>query len=94
MAVATGDAEYPRLETIKQSIDELSAKAWYIDASEIALNLGAPLLTNMVMVGAIIGARLLPLTQDMFESQLEASFEKESLTLNLKSFRMGLTARY
>lgn len=94
LSVATGDAEYPRLETIKQSINELSAKAWYIDASEIALNLGAPLLTNMVMVGAIIGARLLPLTQDMFESQLEASFEKESLTLNLKSFRMGLTARY
>jgi indolepyruvate ferredoxin oxidoreductase beta subunit len=94
LSVATGDAEYPRLETIKQSINELSAKAWYIDASEIALNLGAPLLTNMVMVGAIIGARLLPLTQDMFESQLEASFEKESLTLNLQSFRMGLTARY
>lgn len=94
LSVATGDAEYPRLETIKQSINELSAKAWYIDASEIALNLGAPLLTNMVMVGAIIGTRLLPLTQDMFESQLEASFEKESLTLNLQSFRMGLTARY
>jgi indolepyruvate ferredoxin oxidoreductase beta subunit len=94
LSVATGDAEYPRLETIKQSINELSAKAWYIDASEIALNLGAPLLSNMVMVGAIIGARLLPLTQDMFESQLEASFEKESLTLNLQAFRMGLTAQY
>lgn len=92
LSVATGEAEYPKLETIKQSINELSAKAWYIDASEIALNLGAPLLTNMVMVGAIIGARLLPLTQDMFESQLEASFEKESLTLNLQAFRMGLTA--
>jgi len=91
LSVATGEAEYPILETIKQCIDELSAKAWYIDASEIALNLGAPLLTNMVMVGAIIGVGLLPLTQGMFESQLETSFERESLTLNLKAFRMGLT---
>ena len=94
LSVASGDAEYPGLETIRQSIDELSAKAWYIDASEIALNLGAPLLANMVMVGVIVGAKLLPLTQDMFESQLEASFEKERLSLNLQAFRMGLTARY
>ena len=92
LSVASGDAEYPGLETIQQSIDELSAKAWYIDASEIALNLGAPLLANMVMVGVVVGARLLPLTQDMFESQLEASFEKERLSLNLQAFRMGLAA--
>jgi indolepyruvate ferredoxin oxidoreductase beta subunit len=94
LCVASGDAEYPGLETIQQSINELSAKAWYIDASEIALNLGAPLLANMVMVGIIVGAKLLPLTQDMFERQLEASFEKERLSLNLQAFRMGLTARY
>jgi indolepyruvate ferredoxin oxidoreductase beta subunit len=92
LSVATGEAEYPTLETTKQCINELSAKAWYLDASAIAIGLGAPLLTNMVMTGAIIGVKLLPLTQDMFEGQLEASFEKESLTLNLQAFRMGLAA--
>jgi indolepyruvate ferredoxin oxidoreductase beta subunit len=92
MAVSTGEVEYPRLENIKQSIDELSGKAWYIDASEMALSLGASLLTNMVMVGALVGAELLPLRQDMFERQLEASFQKERLTLNLRAFRMGFTA--
>jgi indolepyruvate ferredoxin oxidoreductase beta subunit len=91
LCVATGEAEYPSLEIIKKSINELSEKAWYIDASEIAINLGAPLLANMVMVGAIIGIKVLPLTQDMFERQLEASFEGENLSLNLKAFRMGLS---
>lgn len=90
MAVATGEAEYPRLENIKQGISELSQKAWYIDASEIAINLGAPLLTNMVMVGALITTGLLPLKREMFEQQLEASFQGERLTLNLKAFTMGL----
>jgi len=92
MAVSTGEVEYPRLETIKQSIDELSGKAWYIDASEMALRLGASLLTNMVMAGALVGAGLLPLRQDIFERQLKASLQKERLTLNLQAFRMGLTA--
>jgi len=91
LCVATGEAEYPSLEIIKKSINELSEKAWYIDASEIAINLGAPLLANMVMVGAIIGIKVLPLTQDMFERQLEASFEGENLSLNLKAFRMCLS---
>lgn len=90
MSVATGEAEYPRLETIEQSINGLSLKTWYIDASEIALNLGAPLLTNMVMVGALVGVKLLPLTEDMLERQLKASFLREKLALNLKAFRMGL----
>lgn len=90
MAVATGEAEYPRLETIKQGIDELSQKAWYIDASETAIKLGEPLLSNMVMVGALISTGLLPLKKEIFQRQLEASFEKERLTLNMKAFTMGL----
>lgn len=92
LCVATGEFEYPTLEVIKKNIGELSEKAWYIDASKMALDLGAPLLTNMVMVGAIVGIKLLPLTQDMFERQLRESFEKERLSLNLKAFRMGLDA--
>lgn len=91
MSVSTGEAEYPGLETIKQSINGLSGKAWYIDASEMALKLGASLLTNIVMAGALVGAGLLPLKQDMFERQLKARFQKERLTLNLQAFRMGLT---
>ncbi len=92
LCVATGEVEYPSLKTIKKSINELSEKAWYIDASKIALDLGAPLLANMVMVGAIVGLNLLPLTMDMFERQLRENFEKERLSLNLKAFRMGLEA--
>lgn len=42
MAVAIGEAEYPSLETIKQRIQKLSHGGWYLDASEIAIGLGAP----------------------------------------------------
>lgn len=89
MAVATGEAEYPRLESIRQAINELSRSALYIDASQIAINLAAPLLTNMVMVGALVGTRLLPLARDSIEQRLEADLDKDRLPLNLKAFAMG-----
>lgn len=89
-SIGTGEAVYPPLETITQAINQLSQKAWYIDASQIAIDLGMPLLTNMVMVGALVGTGLLPLKKDMFEKQLKASFDGERLALNLQAFRMGI----
>jgi indolepyruvate ferredoxin oxidoreductase, beta subunit len=91
MAVAIGEAEYPSLETIQQGIGELSQEAWYLDASEIAIGLGAPLLTNMVMAGALIGSGLIPLEGKKFEGRLKMIFEKDRLSLNLNAFTFGVS---
>ena len=91
MCVATGEAEYPTLDHIRQNIDQLSRKAWYINASEIALNLGGSLLANIVMVGALSGLKIMALKPDRFEHQLKAIFQKGKLDLNLRAFKTGLT---
>jgi indolepyruvate ferredoxin oxidoreductase beta subunit len=90
MAVVIGDAEYPRLETIKDGIAKLSQKAWYIDASKIALDMGSPLLTNIIMTGALVGAGLLPIDKDRFKDRFRMNFKKEQLALNVKAFEMGI----
>jgi indolepyruvate ferredoxin oxidoreductase beta subunit len=90
MCVATGEAKYPTLDHIKQSINELSRIAWYINASEIALNLGVSLLANIVMVGALAGLKIMALKPDRFEHQLKAIFQKENLDLNSRAFKTGL----
>jgi len=91
MAVAIGEAEYPSLDMIKQVIHELSREAWYLDASEIAIGLGAPLLTNMVMAGALIGSGLIPLEEETFMRQLKMNFEKDRLSSNLKAITLGVS---
>ena len=91
MSVSTREAEYPSFEDIKQSISRISKKAWYIDASETAIDLGDPLLTNMVMAGALVGSGLLPLDRDKFEYRLQMSFQQNKLALNLKAFNVGVT---
>jgi indolepyruvate ferredoxin oxidoreductase beta subunit len=90
MCVATGEAKYPTLDHIKQSIHQLSRKAWYINASEIAINLGVSLLANIVMVGALAGLNIMALKPNRFEDQLRRIFEKRNLDLNLRAFETGL----
>ena len=92
MCVSTGEAEYPHLEDIRQGINELSQKAWYINGSEIAMSLGAPFLTNMVMAGMLINSGLLPLKREIFKRRLEASFQGGQLSLNLNALERGLRA--
>ena len=94
MCVATGEAEYPSLEIIRQSIDELSKRAWYINASEIGLNLGASLLANIVMVGALVGLNIMALKPERFEHELEDIFQKDKLDLNLRAFKTGLSYNF
>ena len=55
-----------------------------------ALDLGASILANIVMAGALVGAGVLPLAAKEFELELQESLPADRLDLNLKAFRRGL----
>jgi len=82
--------EYPPLDKIKESINSLTKKAYYLDASKIALDLGMARLTNVVMIGALVGSGLTPLVEEKVRQQIEINFGNKSLDLNLKAFEAGL----
>ncbi len=90
LAVAVGIAHYPSVEEIVKALEELSRKAWMINATDIALDLGASILANIVMVGALVAADVLPLAAQEFELELQESLPTDRLDLNLKAFRRGL----
>lgn len=89
-AVTVGDAEYPSLEKIQETIRELAAKAWIVDATDIALALGSPIFTNIIMVGALAGTHLLPLATKAFEEAIQESFPEAHLFDNLTAFSKGM----
>lgn len=89
-AVTVGDAEYPSMEKIKATIRELAQKSWFVDATEIALSLGSPIFTNIIMVGALAGTRLLPLAKEIYEEAIRESFPGAHLEVNLKAFAQGI----
>ena len=90
LAVAIGTAHYPSVEEIVKALEELSRRAWMINATDIALDLGASILANIVMAGALVGVGVLPLAAKQFELELEESLPADRLDLNLKAFRRGL----
>jgi len=85
-----GDAEYPSLDKIRSTINELARKSWFVDATEIALTLGSPIFTNIIMVGALAGTGLLPLGRKAFEEMIQESFPGAHLEVNLKAFSQGM----
>lgn len=90
LAVAIGIAHYPSVEEIVRALEGLSSRAWMINATDIALDLGASILANIVMAGALVGAGVLPLAVKEFELELQESLPADRLDLNLKAFRRGL----
>jgi indolepyruvate ferredoxin oxidoreductase beta subunit len=90
MAANTGMAAYPSTQEIAGTLEELSRTAWLINATEMALELGASILTNIVMAGALVGSQTLPLRQEALEAELRESLPSDKLDLNLQAVRKGL----
>jgi indolepyruvate ferredoxin oxidoreductase beta subunit len=90
IGVITGELNYPSMEEIKTSLHELSAQLWMIDATDQAIRLGNPILTNIVMIGALAGLGKLPVTPDDFELVMRQTLSGEKLEINLKAFAVGM----
>jgi len=79
---------YPSVDKLLKDIDALSAKMWVVDATEEAQNLGNAIMANVVLVGALVGSGVLPLTREVMEPVLLERFGK-ALDINMKAFDKG-----
>lgn len=87
--VTGGEAEYPDLDRLMETIKELSAKTWVINATEEAQQMGDPIFANVILVGALIGCGVLPLDEKSVEPVLRESFPKE-FEVNMIAFNKGV----
>jgi indolepyruvate ferredoxin oxidoreductase beta subunit len=89
MGVITGDFTYPSLDEVKSMFEKLSAKNWLIDATSVAVDLGSPVLSNIVMIGALAGTSLLPINRHAFEKEITKSLSADKRRINLTAFDTG-----
>lgn len=90
--VNAGEAVYPDMEVVKKTIEDLSREVHYIDATEIALQMGSPILVNMIMVGLLLELNLLPFSLEDFHDVLLQAFGKDKMTLNIQALEEGRKA--
>lgn len=87
--VTSGNEKYPEMEDIQKSLEELSSKVYKIRATEKALEMGLPILSNMVMLGALLETRFLPLSMEEFRETLAKNFDERRLKTNLRALEEG-----
>lgn len=88
--VIMGQFEYPSFLEINKAIQRLSRLSWVIDATHLATELGAPVMANVVMVGALFAYKELPFTPQDIEDTIKETFPPDRIELNLKAFEKGL----
>ncbi len=89
VGVIAGDSEYPPLEKIEGALRELTPYVWMLDATEEATKLGNPILSNIIMIGAVSGLNLLPVGMAEFKSAIRDFFPQKLLDVNRRAFEIG-----
>jgi len=89
IGVISGEQAYPELEDVKSWIVQLSATAWFINATERAMEMGNPILGNIMLIGAAAGTGLLPLDRKDFESVISTMLAPGKVQINLSAYDLG-----
>ncbi|RJX33855.1 MAG: indolepyruvate ferredoxin oxidoreductase [Desulfarculus sp.] len=84
--------DYPEQDRLNAAIMELSRRAWFVDVTEMALSLGAPIVANIILLGCLLGAGVLPIEPGDVEKEMRETFPPNKLELNIKALKAGIEA--
>jgi len=90
--VIAGNAAYPEISVVLKKIQALSRKVWTLNATEIGLELGDPIFSNIVMLGALSATDLLPVHREGFQTVIQEMLPSHKLQLNIEAFERGRAA--
>ena len=87
VSVSSGGASYPSLEEIKLILKKTSSQAYFFDATEVAVRVGTPRVTNVVMLGAF--ATQVDVPFEIWKDVISARVPTKYRDLNLRAFHTG-----
>ena len=90
--VISGIRKYPKEEDLLRLLKQVSSKVVVFDATGLAEKAGDPIATNMVMLGALAAANVLPFGKKEISDMMKASIPTRFLELNTKAFKLGADA--
>jgi indolepyruvate ferredoxin oxidoreductase beta subunit len=91
VGVIAGDLNYPILEEIEKTLHTLAGRVLLLDATKEAVDLGNPILSNIIMVGAVCALGILPVGLREFESAIRNMIPAKHQDLNVAAFKLGQT---
>lgn len=89
---AIGKGVYPDPDTINRLLAAKCARLITLDAAALAREAGNVLSVNMVLLGALTAADMLPLSPESVEEAIRETTRQQFLETNLKAFDLGRKA--
>lgn len=89
IGVITGELAYPSLPQIESTFKKLAQASWVFDATAAAVELGNPVLSNIIMIGALAKTGLLPIDRRAFIKEINKNMPPDKCAINLKAFDAG-----
>jgi indolepyruvate ferredoxin oxidoreductase beta subunit len=87
--VITGHQAYPDIDRLLETIRGLSKKAYFLQTTDKAIELGNPIFSNIIMLGAVAAAGLVPITEENLEQAVRDYMSPDRVEINRTAFRIG-----
>ena len=91
LSVSKQKLSYPTEDYVLNEARRVASRCVIIDAQKIAEGAGAPLSSNVVMIGALAGTQVTGLDQKHFQKAIESVIPRH-LDKNMSAFREGIKA--
>jgi indolepyruvate ferredoxin oxidoreductase beta subunit len=89
VGVICGELKYPTIDELKASLLQLCTKIHFVNATEEALKLGNPILSNIIMIGAAAGLNVIPIEESSFKLVMSAMLKPDKVEINMEGFKLG-----
>ncbi|RJQ86124.1 MAG: pyruvate ferredoxin oxidoreductase [Desulfobacteraceae bacterium] len=90
--VAIGKGTYPDVNHIQELIRSKTRRLIAFDALTLARSAGNAMTLNMVLLGALIQTRLLPIGPEQVKEAIRTKTKAETAEMNIKAFDLGYAA--
>jgi len=89
--VAIGKGDYPNIQKLFDFIRSRVKRLVTVNAQALAEQAGSVLSANIVVLGALTGSGVLPISREAFEETIQTKTKKAFVETNLKAFELGFS---
>jgi indolepyruvate ferredoxin oxidoreductase beta subunit len=89
--VAIGKGAYPNVDKMFDFIRSQVKRIVTVDAQALGEQAGSALSANIVVLGALTGSGVLPISREAFEKTIQTKTKKAFVETNLKAFSLGFS---
>lgn len=92
VGVLAGEFAYPASDSLQAAIRKYSGKYWAINATQMAMELKSPIVTNIIMLGVMAQSGIIPVNVEDVRREIKTSFPSSMVDLNLEALGKGADA--